>query len=50
MRWKAHFFLNDDNKENNTKTSFGFKSKHQLPPCTELEHKQQEELSEKALG
>ena len=38
MRWKAHFFLNDDNKENNTKTSFGFKSKHQLPPCTELEH------------
>ena len=38
MRWKAHFFLNDDNKENNTKTSFGFKSRYHPPPCTELEH------------
>ena len=38
MRWKAHFFLNGDNKENNTKTSFGFKSRYHPPPCTELEH------------
>ena len=38
MRWKPHFFLNDDNKENNTKTSFGFKSRYHPPPCTELEH------------
>ena len=26
MRWKVHFLLNGDNKENNTRTSFGFKS------------------------
>ena len=38
MRWKAHFFLNGDNKENNTKTSFGFKSRYHPPPCTELEY------------
>ena len=38
MRWKAHFFLNADNKENNTKTSFGFKSRYHLPPCNKLEH------------
>ena len=37
MRWKARFFLNGDNKENNTKTSFGFKSRCHRPPCTELE-------------
>ena len=36
MRWKAHFFLNGDNKENNTKTSFGFKSRHHPPPRNEL--------------
>ena len=38
MRWKAHFFLNGDNKENNTKTSFRFKSRYHPLPCTELEH------------
>ena len=38
MRWKAHLILNCDNKENDTKTSFGFKSRYQLPPYTELEH------------
>ena len=38
MRWKAHFFLNGCNKESNTKTSFRFKSRHHLPPCTKLEH------------
>ena len=38
MRWKALFFSNSDNKENNTKTSFGFKSRYHPPPCTELEH------------
>ena len=37
MRWKAHFFLNGDNKENNTEASFGFKSRYHPPPCTELE-------------
>ena len=38
MRRKADFFLNGDSKKNNTKTSFGFKSRHHSPPCTELEH------------
>ena len=38
MRWKALVFSNGDNKENNTKTSFGFKSRYHPPPCTELEH------------
>ena len=38
MRWKAHFLLNGDNKENNTETFFGFKSRYHPPPCTELEH------------
>ena len=38
MWWKAHFFLNGDNKENNAKTSFGLKSRYHSPPCTELEH------------
>ena len=38
MRWKAHFFLNGDNKENNAKTSFGLKSRYHSPPCAELEH------------
>ena len=38
MRWKARFFLNGDNKENNTKISFGFKSRYHPPPCTVLEH------------
>ena len=38
MRWKAHFFLNGDNKENNAKTSFGLKSRYHSPPCFELEH------------
>ena len=38
MWWKADFFLNGYNKENNTKTSFGFKSRYHPPPCTELEH------------
>ena len=38
MRWKAHFFLDGDDKENNTKTFFGFKSRYHPPPCTELEH------------
>ena len=38
MRWKTHFLLNGDNKENNTRTSFGFKSRYHPPPCTELEH------------
>ena len=38
MRRKALFFLNSDNKENNTKTSFGFKSRYHLPPCNKLEH------------
>ena len=33
-----HFFLNGGNKENNTKTSFGIKSRFHPPPCTELEH------------
>ena len=33
MRWKVHFFLNGDNKENNTKTFFGFKSRYHPPPC-----------------
>ena len=31
-------FLNGDNKENNTKTSFGFKSRYHPLPYTELEH------------
>ena len=34
---KAHFFLNGYNKETNTKTFFGFKSRYHPPPCTELE-------------
>ena len=38
MRRKALFFLNSDNKENNTKTSFGFKSRYHPSPCTKLEH------------
>ena len=38
MPWKVHFFLNGDNKESNTKISFGFKSRYHPPPCTELEH------------
>ena len=38
IRWKAHFFLSSDNKENDTKTSFVFKSRYHPPPCTELEH------------
>ena len=38
MRWKVHFVLNGDNKENNAKTSFGLKSRYHPPPCTELEH------------
>ena len=38
MRRKADFFLNGDSKKNNTKTFFGFKSRHHSPPCTELEH------------
>ena len=38
MRWKALFFLNSDNKESNTKTSFGFKSRYHPLPCTKLEH------------
>ena len=38
MRYKAYFFLNGDNKENDTKTSFGFKSRYYPPLCTELEH------------
>ena len=38
MPWKALVFSNGDNKENNTKTSFGFKSRYHPPPCTELEH------------
>ena len=38
MRWKTHFFLNGDNKENNTKTSFGFESRYHPLPCTEIEH------------
>ena len=38
MQWKADFFLNGDNKENNTKTSFGLKSRYHPPTCTELEH------------
>ena len=38
MRWKAHFLLDGDDKENNTKKSFGFKSRYHPPPCTELEH------------
>ena len=38
MRWKAHFFLNGEYKENDTKTFFGFKSRYHPPPCTELEH------------
>ena len=33
----TNFFFNGDNKENNTKTSFGFKSRSPRPPCTELE-------------
>ena len=37
MWWKEHFFLNDENEENNTKKSFGFKSKQHPPTCTELE-------------
>ena len=38
MQWKAHFFLNGNNKENDTKTSFGFKSRHHSPWWTQLEH------------
>ena len=38
MRWKAQLLLDGDDKENNTKTSFGFKSRYHPPPCTELEH------------
>ena len=38
MWWKEHFFLNGENEENNTKKSFGFKSKQHPPTCTELEH------------
>ena len=38
MRWKTYFFLNGDNKENNTKTSFGFESRYHPLPCTEIEH------------
>ena len=38
MGCKTHFFLNGDNKENNTKTSFRFKSRYHPPPCTELQH------------
>ena len=38
MRWKAHFLLDGDDKDNNTKTSFGFKSRYHPPPWTELEH------------
>ena len=38
MRLKAYFFLNGHNKENDTKTSFGFKLRDQLPLCTKLEH------------
>ena len=44
MRWKADVFLNGDNKENNTKTSFGFKSRYQPPSCTELEHFENRDL------
>ena len=38
MRWKAHFLVNGDNKENNSRTSFGIKLRYHPPPCTELEH------------
>ena len=38
MRWKAQLLLDGDDKENNTKISFGFKSRYHPPPCTELEH------------
>ena len=38
MGWKAHLFLNGNNKDNDAKASFGFKSRYHLPPRTWLEH------------
>ena len=37
MRWKAHFFLNGSNREENRKKTFGFKSRHHPPQPNELE-------------
>ena len=39
MRWKAHFFENNANNTSNTmvKERYGFKSKHYLDECKELE-------------
>ena len=38
MQWKVYFFLNYDNKRNNTKKSFAFKRRYHLSQCKELDH------------
>ena len=40
MRWKAHFFLNNEerNKEEMKRENFGFKSKHQICQLRQLDN------------
>ena len=36
MRWRAHFYLNKEQTDNNIKETFGFNSRKCPPSCTEL--------------